>query len=72
MNTSKQFVNQFRMIAGALLAGLLVTSPVSAAQVPQPQAAATVTPKAAAGPVVENPRVALNGMVKAFTRGENV
>jgi hypothetical protein len=78
MNTSKPFVNQLRMITGALIAGLLVASPVSATgvpatQAPQPRDAATATPtadasQASAGPAVENPRVALNAMVKAFTQ----
>ena len=74
MNTSKRFVNQLRMVAGALIASSLMVSPVSAAGAPatkdaQPRAVATATPEssqASAGPAVENPRVALNAMVKAF------
>ena len=76
MNTSKRFVNQLRMLAGALIASSLVVSPVSAAGAPatkdvQPSAAATATPVAAqasAGPVAENPRAALNATVKAFSK----
>ncbi len=70
MNTSKRFVNQLRMLAGALIASSLVVSPAAAAGAPttkdaQPSAVATAT-QASAGPVVENPRAALNATVRAF------
>jgi hypothetical protein len=58
------------MLAGALIASSLVVSPAAAAGAPttkdaQPSAVATAT-QASAGPVVENPRAALNATVRAF------
>ena len=73
MNTSKRFVNQLRMLAGALIASSLMVSPAAAAGAPtspviQPSTVttATIQVQAPRTPVVENPRVALNATVRAF------